>query len=69
MKDERKIENKVIAPEENKAPVAKKVRVQINPKRNVTGVGQAGETKRIDSDLAKSLRSQGLVTILDELDN
>lgn len=64
MKDESKIENKVMLPYENKAP-QKKVLVRVNPRRAVVGVGAEGETKRIDSDLAQDLQAEGLVTILE----
>lgn len=42
----------------------KTVRVQVKPRRAVTGIGGAGKTKRIDSELAKRLEGEGLVTIL-----
>jgi len=76
--DKRKRENKALMPTfENKEESGKNlaeehsgagkpatVRVQVKPNRAVTGIGGAGATKRINSELANELASQGLVTIL-----
>ena len=72
--DKRKRENKVLMPasenkeeekkEEEKKESSSTVRVQVKPNRFVKGIGGAGETKRINSELANELVSQGLVTIL-----
>lgn len=63
-----KLENKLLEPANSKEekPTEKPgtVRVEVRRNRAVTGIGGEGAKKRISSELADELASQGLVTIL-----
>lgn len=56
-------------PDENKAVnqtlnKGKTVKVRINPKRAITGVGTAGDVVEMDEAIAKQYEHDGFVTIL-----
>ncbi len=54
-------ENKAVSPALNKG---KTVKVRINPKRAITGVGKAGDVVEMDEATAKQFERDGFVTIL-----
>jgi hypothetical protein len=54
-------ENKAVSPAWNKG---KTVKVRINPKRAITGVGTAGDVVEMDEATAKQYERDGFVTIL-----
>lgn len=59
--EEQPKENKAVSPALNKG---KTVKVQINPKRAITGVGKAGDVVEMDETTAKQFERDGFVTIL-----
>lgn len=59
--EEQTKENKAINPALNKG---KTVKVRINPKRAITGVGKAGDVVEMDEATAKQFERDGFVTIL-----
>lgn len=59
--EEQPKENKVVSPAMNKG---KTVKVRINPKRAITGVGKAGDVVEMDEATAKQFERDGFVTIL-----
>ncbi len=59
--EEQPKENKAVNPALNKG---KTVKVQINPKRAITGVGTAGDVVEMDEATAKQFERDGFVTIL-----
>lgn len=54
-------EDKAVSPISNKG---KTVKVRINPKRAITGVGTAGDVVEMDEATAKQYEHDGFVTIL-----
>jgi hypothetical protein len=59
--EEQPKENKAVIPAFNKG---KTVKVRINPKRAITGVGKAGDVVEMDEATAKQYERDGFVTIL-----
>jgi hypothetical protein len=59
--EEQPKENKAVSPAMNKSRM---VKVRINPKRAITGVGKAGDVVEMDEFAAKQYERDGFVTIL-----
>ena len=69
MKDEEDLENKKKEPKENKLRrpplIEKMVKIKINAKRAIAGVGNAGDVVEVSELVAMNFVAQGLATIID----